>query len=276
MTGFVPNNEDAATRRKGARILNEYMATLRRDHPGRFGSFAALPLRNFDIDGCLREIEYAADTLKVDGFQHMTSYGDAWAGDERWAPVYDELNRRRAVIHVHPQGPACCSGMSIARRVPNEGAMIEFGADSTRVIAGLVFGGGAKRWPNITWVFSHGGGVMPYIIERFFQGGASAEVVPGIVTKGQDGNQANALPGSEVVQQLRRFYYDTAQASNPVAMTALRSVVGTSQIVFGTDIWYRTSVETARGLETAKVFSAAELHAIARGNAERLLPQFRT
>ena len=214
--------------------------------------------------------------LKVDGYQHMTSYGDGWAGDERWAPVYDELNRRRAVVHVHPQSPACCGGLTVARTVPNEGAMIEFGTDSTRVIANLVFGGGATRWPNITWVFSHGGGVMPYIIERFFQGGASGEIVPGVTTKGQDGNQRNALPGNTVLQQLRRFYYDTAQASNPVAMTALRMVVGTSQIVFGTDVWYRSTVETARGLETAKVFAPAELHAIARGNAERLLPQFRT
>jgi len=119
LSGFVPTRGDVETRRKAARVLNDFATKLRSDHPVRFGNLAALPLRDFDNDGCLREIEYASDTLKVDGFFHMTSYGDAWAGDERWAPVYQVLNRRKAIVHVHPQGPACCSGRwcaSIAKR----------------------------------------------------------------------------------------------------------------------------------------------------------------
>ena len=275
LSGFVPTRGDVEIRRKGARTLNEFAARTRSDHPARFGVFAALPLRGFDNDGCLREIEYAADTLKVDGFFHMTSYDDGWAGDDRWAPVYQELNRRKAIVHVHPQGPACCGGLTIARKVPNEGAMIEFGADTTRVIANLVFSGFTTRYPDITWVFAHSGGVMPFIIERFFQGGTSAEVIPGIVTKGQDGNRTNVVPGNEVLQQLRRFYYDTAQSSNPIAMDALRKVVGVSQIVFGTDFWYRTAEETGRGLVTSGVFTPAELQAIDRGNAERLIPRLK-
>src|SRR5215471_8597482 len=226
VSGFVPTRGDIETRRKAARVINDFSARLRSDHPVRFGNLAALPLRDFDNDGCLREIEYASDTLKVDGFFHMTSYGDAWAGDERWAPVYQELNRRKAIVHVHPQGPACCSGLTIGRKVPNEGAMIEFGTDTTRVIANLVFSGFTTQYPDITWIFSHSGGVMPFIIERFFQGGTSAEVVPGIVTKGQDGGNRATVPGDQVLQQLRRFYYDTAQSSNPVAMDALKKVVG--------------------------------------------------
>ena len=275
LSGFVPTLGDVEIRRKGARTLNEFAARTRSDHPARFGVFAALPLRGFDNDGCLREIEYAADTLKVDGFFHMTSYDDGWAGDDRWAPVYQELNRRKAIVHVHPQGPACCGGLTIARKVPNEGAMIEFGADTTRVIANLVFSGFTTRYPDITWVFAHSGGVMPFIIERFFQGGTSAEVIPGIVTKGQDGNRTNVVPGNEVLQQLRRFYYDTAQSSNPISMDALRKVVGVSQIVFGTDFWYRTAEETGRGLVTSGVFTPAELQAIDRGNAERLIPRLK-
>lgn len=275
LSGFVPTRGDVEMRRKGARVLNDFATKVRSDHPARFGSLAALPWRDFDNDGCLREIEYAVETLKVDGFFQMTSYGDAWTGDERWAPIYQELNRRKAIVHVHPQGPACCSGLTIARKIPNEGAMIEFGTDTTRVIANLVFSGFTSQYPDITWVFSHSGGVMPFIIERFLQGGTSAEIVPGIVTKGQDGNQRNVLPGDEVLQQLRRFYYDTAQSSNPVAMDALKKVVGVSRIVFGTDYWYRTAEETGRGLVTSGVFTPAELQAIDRGNAERLIPRLR-
>lgn len=273
LSGFVPTRGDVEIRRKSARIINDFAARTRSDYPTRFGVFAALPLRGFDIDGCLREIEYAVDTLKVDGFFHMTSYDDAWAGDDRWAPVYGELNRRKAIVHVHPQAPACCAGLSIARKVPNEGAMIEFGTDTTRVIANLVFSGFQKRYPDITWIFAHSGGIMPFIIERFFQGGASAQIVPGIVTKGQDGEHPSALAGDEVLRRLRSFYYDTAQSSNPVAMGALKKVVGVPQILFGTDFWYRTAEETGRGLATSGVFSPAELRAIDRGNAERLLPR---
>jgi predicted TIM-barrel fold metal-dependent hydrolase len=71
------------------------------------------------------------------------------------------------------------------------------------------------------------------------------------------------------------MYYDTAQATNPVAMRALRTVVPVSQIVYGTDYWYRSAAETSRGLTTNKVFTEEELRAINRGNAERLLPRYR-
>jgi len=114
---------------------------------------------------------------------------------------------------------------------------------------------------------------MPFVIERFLSG-TTAELVPGIVTKGQ-GSVPPAKVPKGVLYELRRLYYDTAQASNPVAMRALRTVVPVSQIVFGTDYWYRTAEETGRGLMTNKVFSADELRMINRGNAERILPKYK-
>ena len=160
--------------------------------------------------------------------------------------------------------------------MPNEGPMIEFGTDTTRSIASVLFSETSRRYPDITWIWSHAGGVMPYIIERFFQSGAAAAIVPGIVTKGQGVQSGTgALPGDVVLRELRKMYYDTAQASNPVAMGALRKVVPVSQIVFGTDYWYRTAAETGRGLTTGKVFDAKELHAIDRGNVERILPRYK-
>jgi predicted TIM-barrel fold metal-dependent hydrolase len=78
-----------------------------------------------------------------------------------------------------------------------------------------------------------------------------------------------------VLYELRKMYYDTAQATNPVAMGALRRVVPVSQIVYGTDYWYRSAAETARGLVTNKVFNEEEMRAINRGNAERILPRYR-
>jgi predicted TIM-barrel fold metal-dependent hydrolase len=262
--------------RKKARLCNEAAAKLRADHPGRFGNFAAIPLT--DTDGALREAEYALDTLKADGIGVHADYGDKWLGNAIFAPVYEELNRRKAVVYAHPGAANCCGNLGLVQDgVPNEPAMIEFGTDTTRAIADLIFSGTTTRFPNITWIFSHSGGTMPFLIERFFQGGASAEIVPGVVTKGQDGPPVkNLATGQDVLRELRKMYYDTAQSSNPVAMGALRKVVPVSQILFGTDYWFRTAGETGKGLVTGKVFNAQELHAIDRGNAERLLPRLKT
>jgi predicted TIM-barrel fold metal-dependent hydrolase len=261
--------------RKVSRGSNEAAAKLVADHPGRFGSFATIPLA--DTEGALHETEYALDTLKADGISLFSNYGDVWLGHATFAPVYEELNRRKTLVYVHPVLANCCANLSVAKDgVPNEIAMIEFGTDTTRAIASLIFSGMTTKFPNITWIFAHGGGTMPFLIERFFQGGASAEIVPGILTKGQDEPPAkNAPTGDVILRELRKCYYDTAQISNPVALGALRKVIPVSQILYGTDYWYRTAVESVRGLTTSKVFSAEELRAINRTNAERILPRYR-
>lgn len=261
-------------KRKVMRDCNDAAAKLGQQHPGRFGSFAAIPM--LDTDGALKEIEYALDTLKADGIGLFSNYGEVWLGNSRFAPIYEELNRRKAIIYIHPNAPNCCGNMPLTQEgVPNEGPMIEYGTDTTRNIASLIFSGTTKKFPNISFITSHAGGMMPYIIERFFQNGAEVEVVPGVVTKGQ-GAGHDPKTGQDTLRELRKLYYDTAQSSNPVAMGALRKVVPVSQIVFGTDYWYRTAEETARGLVTGKVFNGAELRMIDRGNAERLLPKYKS
>lgn len=258
-----------------SRQCNDAAAKLVADHPGRFGNFATIPLN--DTEGALQEIEYAFGTLKADGISLFSSYGDVWLGHATFAPVYEELNRRKAVVYVHPVLANCCASLSVARDgVPNEIAMVEFGADTTRALAGLIFSGMTTKFPDIAWIFAHGGGAMPFLIERFLQGGASAEIVPGIVTQGQAMPPAKTtLSGEDVLREIRKIHYDTAQISNPVSLGTLRKVVPVSQILYGTDYWYRTAVESVRGLTTSKVFNAEELRAINRGNAERILPRYR-
>lgn len=253
--------------RRVSRECNEAAARLRSDYPGRFGNFATVYLP--DTDAALHEIEYALDTLNADGIGGFSNYGDMWLGDEKLAPIWEELNRRKAVVYIHGQEANCCRDL-----IPDIAAsLVEYGADTTRSIASLIYSGTTTKFPDIRFVFSHGGGVMPYVIERFLAGSAG-ELKPGLVTRGQAGAPPKNVPKG-VLYELRKMYYDTAQVSNPVAVAALRQVVSVSQIVYGTDAWRRTAAETNEALNAGKVFNAEELFAIGRGNIERILPRYK-
>ena len=126
-----------------ARDANECAARLISDHKGRFGMFATLTLP--DLDSSLAEVAYAFDHLSADGIQMWTNYGDFWLGDSRLSPLLEELNRRKAVVYIHPATPNCCGHLLPEAPVP----MIEYGTDTTRTIASLVLSGATNRYPDI-------------------------------------------------------------------------------------------------------------------------------
>jgi 6-methylsalicylate decarboxylase len=245
---FLP--KDAAVRI--ARESNDYAKRLTIDHPGRFGSFAMLPMPY--VDESLKAIPYALDTLKANGVGIMTSYGDKWLGHPDFAPVFDELNRRKAVVYTHPTAPNCC--INLVQGIPD--TLVEYGADTTRTIADLIFSGASQRYKDVTFIFSHGGGVLTAVAERFEIQMVNTAPYKGKITR-------------EIVDhELRRFYYDTAQIANAVTIDALAKLVPTSQILFGSDYPYRTAAEQVAGL--AKAFHGQTLRAIERDNALRILP----
>jgi predicted TIM-barrel fold metal-dependent hydrolase len=209
-----------------------------------------------DTEGSLQEIAYALDTLKADGIGLMTSYHDKWLGDPSFGPVMEELNRRKAVVYTHPTAADCCVNL-VKTEQP---VMIEFGADTTRTIADIIFSGNAQKFRDIRWIFSHAGGTMPFLIERFVRNPLL------------DPNAKAAAPQGTLAE-LTRFYYDTAQTSNRSAMSALSAIIPVSQILFGTDFPYRASIDHVKGLREAGVFSDAQLMDIERGNALKLLPR---
>jgi predicted TIM-barrel fold metal-dependent hydrolase len=242
--------DDAQIARTLARACNEYAAELRRDHPGRFGIFATLPLPA--IDASLAELEYAFDTLEADGVMLFTSYGNRWLGDPVFDTLFEELDRREAIVYTHPIAANCCRNL-----VPGvNDATIEFGTDTTRAIARYVFSGSAKRYPNVRMIFSHAGGTMPFLIGRFdlwSRTPPNPEIVP-------EGFRAHA----------RTFYYDVAQATDLVSLTALKTVVPTEHILFGTDYPFRSSLEHVELLHESGVFTAEELRGIEREHAAAL------
>ena len=238
---------------KLAREANEYGAKLRQDHPGRFGFFAAIPLP--DTEGSLREIAYALDVLKADGIGLFTSYDGKYLGDAAFVSVFEELNRRKAVVYTHPVVPACCTKL-VKGVSPGS---IEFATDTTRTIASLLFGDGgtAFRCPDIRFIWSHSGGTLPFLIGRLIR----EQVV----------KKDPRMPDGPV-PIVQRYYYEIAQGNLPGQFAALLKLVPVSQIMFGSDFPYRDGTEAGDGLDDYP-FSTADRAAINRGNALTLMPQ---
>ena len=248
-----PNDPKAA--HSLARECNEFGARLKQDHPGRFGSFALLPLPH--VDECLKEIAYAADVLKCDGFKLQTSYETQWPGDPAFAPVFDELNRRKATIFFHPTVPGCCTNLLPDLNPP----LIEYPFDTTRAIMSLVFGGTVTRCPDINFIFAHGGGTVPMLAHR----------VANLVLVRKD--LAERLPDGAVAV-FRKLYFDIVSATNPPAMAALMKLTSATQLLFGTDIPYMKAENTVRELADLGL-SAADIRAIECDNALRIMPSLR-
>jgi len=235
-----------------ARECNDFAAKVIQAYPTRFGLFAAMPLP--DVDGTLKEIEYAYDQVKADGIGFMTSFGDTWLGDPAYRPVMEELNRRNAVVFVHPTAANCCKGLDYAMGV--HPASMEYGTDTTRAITGIVVNGYANAFPNIRWIWSHGGGSMPFLAGRI------------------GGRRQNEQMPNGFMHELRKFYYDLAGATNRGAVASLLELVNADHIMFGTDFPPGgTMLEYAQRLRDLRMFSDTDLRLIERENALRLLPR---
>jgi predicted TIM-barrel fold metal-dependent hydrolase len=243
---------DAAASRTLARECNDAAARMQSDYKGRFGHFATIPLP--DVDGSLREIEYLYGTLKADGIALTTNYDDKYPGEDAFAPVFDELNRRKAVVYFHPT--AASFAFDRVKDIPPP--TIEFPFDTTRTITSLLFSGTFSRCPDIKWIFSHGGGALAMIANRL---AGLARTRP----------ELGARVPAGVKQELSKLYLDVVGVTTPGALTAVLDIVPVSNLLFGTDYPFWAPDITVNGLAALKLGSA-DLAAIERGNALRLLP----
>ena len=176
------------------------------------------------------------------------------ARDLAYRPVMEELNRRNAVVFVHPTAANCCRGLNYAVGV-GAGSM-EYGTDTTRAIIGVVVNGYANSFPNIRWIWSHGGGSMPFLAERI------------------GGSRRNERMPNGFVDEVKKMYYDLAGATNRGVVASLLELVQADHIMFGTDFPPGgTMAEYAQRLRGLDMFSEAELRLIERENAVALLPR---
>ena len=248
---------DRQSTRNLCRHCNEFAATIGRDHPGRFGMFASLPLP--DVEDSLKEIEYALDTLGAEGIGLLTSYGNQYPGDPAFAPVFDELNRRGAVVYFHPTAAACSQCLP---EIP--AATLEFPFDTTRAIVSLLYSGTFARCPNIRFIFSHAGGTVPFLAERIARLAARPEFKQHIPN--------GAIP------ELKRLFYDTALSANAFTFAALLKLVAAEHVLFGSDYPFApeaTMTATVKGLQELGL-AAEALRGIERDNALALFPTLKT
>ncbi len=251
---------DDAAARKLAREVNEEGAKVASDHPGRFGLFAALPLP--DIDGALAEAAYAFDTLGADGVAVETNHHGMYMGDRRLDPLFAELNRRRAVVFMHPTSPTCpcCQTLSLGYPRP----LLEFMFETTRAVMNLLLTGTLDRFPDIRLIVPHAGAAVPVLADRVIG------LAPAFLPEPVDPDHFFAT--------LRRLYYDLAGYPLPRLAPALLQIADPARIFYGSD-WPFTPLpivtRLAGEIDRTALFDAATRRRVLHDNALDLFPRLR-
>ena len=250
---------DDAAARKLARSVNEQGARTASDNPGRFGLFAALPLP--DIDGAIAEATYALDELKADGVVVETNHHGLYMGDPKLDPLFAELNRRQAVVFMHPTSPTCPGCLALSLGYPRP--MIEFMFETTRAVTNLILSGTLDKFPNIKLIVPHAGAALPVLADRII-GLSPAVQLP------------HPLEPGHFYATLRRLYYDVAGFPLPRQLPALLSLADDRRIFYGSD-WPFTPLpivaRMAGELETTAVLSEQLRKQVLHDNAVALFPR---
>jgi len=253
--GFAPL--EAGATRALARWCNEFAATMVTDYPGRFGMFAALPLPG--ADAAIAEAVYAFDDLHADGVCLLSNYQGRYLGDARFRPLYEELDRRHAVVFVHPTSPVnpvSIEALSLST--------LEFTFDTTRAVASLVFSGTLAAFPSIRWILSHAGGTIPWLAGRI-------DVLSG------NNPAVRAMIPDGFTALMSKMYFDCALSANAPQMNLLARLAGRDRLLFGSDYPFGPKAQmesTAAAIEALRWGRDAK-RALEHENAWRLFPQFR-
>lgn len=255
-----------------ARRANEDAAGLAAAHPGRFGFFAVTPLP--DIDAALEEITHAFDELGADGVVFETNFGGVYLGDAMLAPVYAELNRRKAILFIHPTSPHCsCSTRTPLGNQPADIAlgyprpMLEFMFETTRTVTHMLLSGVFERYRDIHVIVPHAGACLPVLAGRIE------------LLRDAGGDQAEIHGPHDIRAALGRLHFDMAGAPVPELLGTLLQIADGSKLHYGSD-WPFTPTETCarllQGLIETPLFGKEQREAVMSENSKRLFRRLST
>ena len=267
-----------AKARSLARRCNEEAAEFVGRHPTRLGAYATLPVP--DVKGACEEARHALDALKLDGIGLLASYDGKYLGDPAFDPLFEVLNERAAVVLIHPNNHP---STQVVRQGISKGMgnfLVEFLFDTTRAALNLLFSDTLERFPKVRIILCHAGGTLPYVAWRVSDIVSRQMTVPPWDEQYPSPfmrRHAGRVTAQLVLDQLRRFWYETALAAGPQTFGSLKAVAAPERILFGSDWPYCPDVMTedmlaALGDET--MIDAKQRGAIERGNALQLFPRF--
>jgi len=242
-----------------ARQCNDFAAELSNKYPKMYGAFATLPLPH--IDATINEIKYALEELKMEGVTLLSNYDGLLLGNEIFYPIYNELNKRHAIVFIHPTIPLpCCSEMNFL-----PASMFEFICDTSRTIINMLFKGIFEKYENIKFIIPHAGGTIPYLAGRI---NLYETLIPSL--------KENIPKGA--YHYLKNLYYDTAMSTSTATLNCLREFVPIKNILVGTDYPFiidKGIEEQFKLLEQYPYFSSSEKECVNHENMRRLFLRFR-
>lgn len=261
---------DYKAARELTRSCNDFMSNLVSQYPSKFGYWASVPLP--DVEGSLEEIAYALDDLNANGIALETNHHGVYLGDQKFAPIFQELNKRHARVFIHPTTPCVLQvdhdhtkkvAATPLRQFPSP--VFEFLFDTARAIINLFVSGTVSRCPNITFIIPHAGGALLPLIERFTSFSRLFGTAQTLSTQAIKDTFA------------RQFYFDLAGFPFPDQIKELLLYVKTDRLLYGSDYPFtpEMAVVGLAGVMTKEMQKMwddeKEREMILSGNARRLL-----
>jgi len=223
-----PYGQDKHKAATAAKFVNDEYTQLVQGHPDRFRAFAALPMPH--LEESLGEMSRALDELGMAGVAMNTTVLGQALVDPEYEPVFAELNRRNAVLYLHPAGNSACSPLI---RDYHLTWMVGAPVEDTISIMQLITRGLPTRYPDIKIINSHLGGALPMLLQR---------------ADDQYGWEAPDTPERPSVAA-RRMWYDTVGHGHVPALRCAIDSFGADRLLLGTDFPYQNGDTFARAID---------------------------
>ena len=248
----LPYGEDGQKAATAARFVNDQYADLVQAHPDRFRAFAALPMPH--LDQSVGEMGRALDELGMAGVAMNTTVLGRALVEPEYEPIFAELNRRNAVLYLHPAGNGACSPLISNYHLT---WMVGAPVEDTISIMHLITHGIPARYPDIKIINSHLGGALPMLLQR------------------ADDQYRWEAPDTPELPSVaaRRMWYDTVGHGHVPALRCAIDSFGADRLLLGTDFPYENGDIFVRAVDYIRdpQIDTAAARAILDQNASALL-----